>query len=524
MEKIAKETKPIVETLSPSKKKPQGMIRDYWPRYWRRALVLCITMQVAVTFAICYALIVSGVMQDDLLIMIVAIAILAATIGINLVMTWLLLSPLQSLAAALTHIAGEPTDMKPPNPNASRFSTDGFNLLLRQLYELSVKKSNHVNGTIGSSIVERALDETNTGFVILDGNREIIYANKAAPVRTNTANKQELELIFSDQNDTLSKWLDKRELSDVHAEHMWRRVPNKIVGQEDRRIFDVIASYEKGSEAETVLVFYDYSDYYKPADDALDFIAFAAHELRGPITVIRGYLDVLGDELSGKLDSEERELLQRLVVSSNRLSSYISNILNASRFDRQHFKIHLAEHKLSDIYDSIRDDMAERARTQNRLLSIDFPDNLPTVAADSGSLSEVLSNLIDNAIKYSNEGGSVSVTAREKNDRVVVSVEDRGIGMPTTVVSSLFHKFYRSHRSRETVAGTGIGLYISKAIVESHGGQISVSSVEGEGSTFEFSLLVYSSVKDKLIDGRIDNKDVIPKGDNWIENHSMYRG
>ena len=271
------------------------------------------------------------------------------------------------------------------------------------------------------------------------------------------------------------------------------------------------------------MVLFDSSDYYQAEDDELDFIAFAAHELRGPITVIRGYLDVLDIELGETMAPDQRELLKRLFVSTNRLSGYINTILNTSKFDRHPLQIHLGEESLASIYDSIKDDMNLRASSQNRLLSVDIPGDLPTIAADRSSLSEVISNLIDNAIKYSNEGGAVSVTATTRDNFVVVSVKDNGIGMPGNVVGNLFHKFYRSHRSRETVAGTGIGLYICKAIVESHGGQIGVTSVEGQGSTFTFTVPIYASVADKLQANDHTNAGLITSSDGWIKNHAMYK-
>src|SRR5690606_959350 len=120
--------------------------------------------------------------------------------------------------------------------------------------------------------------------------------------------------------------------------------------------------------------------------------------LRGPITVIRGYLDVLDDELQPVLKDDQAELLGRLIVSSNRLSSYVSNILNASRFDRRHLKFHVTEQTLADSYDLIKDDMQLRAVAQNRLLIVNFPEDLPTVAIDLNGISEVIGNLIDNAI------------------------------------------------------------------------------------------------------------------------------
>ena len=508
------------------------MIRDYWPRYKKRAIAASVAMQCIVTLAIGGALVAGGVIEIGVVLGVVLIAIFAATTGLNVILTLLLLNPLQNLANALTHAAGEPTTTTPPNPNATRFESDGFKPLLQLVYELGAHEALKPGADASQTTVtrasattlERGLNETTAGIVILNHERHVIYANRAAPVRTNMKGEPELELVFDDSSETLKSWLDAREESDVRATKRWRRIANKLVGDEDRRIFDIAASYEKGSDAETVLVFYDYTSDYQPEDDDLDFIAFAAHELRGPITVIRGYLDVFGDELEDQLDAEQRELLQRLVVSANRLSSYINNILNASRYDRRHLQIHLSEETLANIYATIADDMNQRAHAQNRLLSVQFPSDLPTIAADRASLSEVISNLIDNAIKYSNEGGTVNVSARVDGDEVIVTVQDHGIGMPGSVVSNLFHKFYRSHRSRETVAGTGIGLYISKAIVESHGGKISVRSQEGEGSMFEFSVPIYSKIADKLAGVHSDNSKLISGGGGWIKNHSMYRG
>lgn len=157
-------------------------------------------------------------------------------------------------------------------------------------------------------------------------------------------------------------------------------------------------------------------------------------------------------------------------------------------------------------------------------MASDFPDTLPTVAADTAAIGEVLSNLIDNAIKYSNEGGLVHVTAHVIPGFVEISVIDRGIGMPSNVLPNLFHKFYRSHRSRETVAGTGIGLYICKAIVSSHGGSVNVRSVENEGSTFSFTLPIYDTVATKLNADKGSNKSLIEHGSGWIRNHAMFRG
>jgi len=504
------------------------MIRDYWPRYRRYSVSLTILMQVGATLAIGLALIVAGVAIPTPQFWITLIAIFATCAGLNVILVTQLSTPLKDLTSAITHISGEPNNIAPPNPNARHFERDGFKPILQLIYELASDKSDDQDTPtpkVGPAAdFATALNNTSAGFIIMDAKQNIVYANSKAPVHTTPEGRQVIDLIFDDDT-TLENWLKDCEENAVHADRSWLRVANKITGEEDRKIYDITASYEKGSKAEVVITLLERTTDYQPEDDDLDFIAFAAHELRGPITVIRGYLDVLSDELESKLEDDQRELLSRLVVSANRLSSYVNNILNASRYDRRHLKVRLREDSVADIYAIISDDMQLRASSQNRMLTVAIPDSLPTVAADRGSISEVLSNLIDNAVKYSNEGGMVYVSAATDGDFVKVSVKDRGIGMPSSVVSNLFHKFYRSHRSRETVAGTGIGLYICKAIVESHGGRIGVRSAEGEGSTFEFTLPIYSTVADKLTADQGSNQSLIEHDESgWIKNHAMYRG
>lgn len=516
--------------MAVEKQKNPFEIRSYYPRYYRRTIAQTILMQLVVALAIGCALLASGVFEPELPFWITMIAIIAASIGLNILLVAQLLIPLRDLTSALTHISGEPTVIPPPNPNARHFERDGFKPLLQLIYRLaSNEKTEGESDKQPASLSKQAekfdtaLNNASAGFVIMQANGTISYANKNAPVSTNDGNLQ-LELVFDD-TPSLEDWLKECEEHSVHAEYTWQRVANKITGEEDRKIYDVTASYQKGSEAEVVLTFFDRTLLYQPEDDDLDFIAFAAHELRGPITVIRGYLDVLRDELEGKLEDDQDALFGRLIVSANRLSSYVNNILNASRYDRRHLKMHPREDTVANIYDTISDDMELRASAQSRLLTVHFPEDLPTVAADRASVSEVISNLIDNALKYSNEGGVVNVTARADGGFIRISIEDHGIGMPSNVISNLFHKFYRSHRSRETVAGTGIGLYICKAIVESHGGKIEVRSQEGKGSTFEFTLPIFSTVADKLTQSSGSNEGLIEHNETgWIKNHAMYRG
>ena len=516
------------------------LVKDFFPRFKRGAIFLIIILQVLILLAIAVALSYFGFFKENPFAYI-ATLVAQSVLGVvaSLILFRFVAQPIKNLLAAITHIAGEPTDTTPPNPNETHFVKNGFKPVLQTIYQLAAdtpdpiadgeknlaqKANTGQSVTVGArATVEAALDSTTCGFVVMSPERVITYANKATPLRVDRDGVQSLDLLFN-ENNTIEKWWDECNETAVRAEKIWPRIPNKLPNEENRRFFDVIASYNKGTSSEMVITLIDRTYLYSVDEEQLDFIAFAAHELRGPITVIRGYLDVVQDELADVLEPDQKELFHRLTVSANRLSGYINNILNTSRYDRRHLKMHLAKTTIADVYDTIRDDMQLRASSQSRSLAVDIPEGLPAIAADTASLSEVLSNLIDNAIKYSNDGGAINFKASSLGDSVEIAIVDHGIGMPGNVVSNLFQKFYRSHRSRETVAGTGIGLYISKAIVESHGGTISVQSEDGHGSTFTVSLPTYEAIADKLKESNNGNEVIMNKEGGWIKNHTMYRG
>jgi len=521
---------------------PPKFAKDFWPHFNRVVASIIILTQLIIFVIVAGVLYILGFIDTNPIAFagILTAQTIISSLG-SFIIYKVISRPIRDLLAAIVHVSGEPTATTPPNPNDKRFAKSGFKDVLQTIYALASNDTTSTPvitsspETITESVLpqpiqspvattlEKALNETSCGFVVLDHERKITFSNKAAPINIDSNGVSSLSLLFNGK-ETLEYWLDECEKNAVHAERTWSRVPNKLPEEDGRRLFDVIASYDKGAESEVVLTLIDRTSLYAVGEQELDFIAFAAHELRGPITVIRGYLDVLEDELKDVLKDDQHELFRRLTVSANRLSGYINNILNTSRYDRRHLKMHLTETTVAEIYDSIRDDMNLRASAQNRLLAINIPTDLPKIAGDPASLSEVFGNLIDNAIKYSNEGGSINITASLKGDLVEMAIEDHGIGMPSSVIGNLFQKFYRSHRSRETVAGTGIGLYISKAIVESHGGTIAVRSEDGRGSVFTVSLPTFQSVADKLKAGNNSNEGLIEQGSGWIKNHSMYRG
>lgn len=502
-------------------------IGHFWKKYHQRSLLLVIAAQLLCIIIVVTALLLTETASHAKPLFWAAIigAFVVCSI-VNCILFFLVSEPFRQLIAALTHSNGEPTITTPPNPNDKKNKKSGLGTVIQYIYELTSRDNEIAPPAQASESIQLddAFDNTSSAVVIMDEEGELLFASKSTPLLTDTNDKKRLELLF--YTDTpIDEWMAECKKNSVHAEHAWKRIATRAVGEEDRKIYDITASYQKGSAAPFVIIMNEKTEEYAPEDDDLNFIAFAAHELRGPITVIRGYLDTLSDELEGTVDSEQQELFDRLIVSANRLSSYINNILNSSKYDRRHLKVHLSETSITDIYALIADDMQLRASAQHRLLAVNLSSDLPTIAADATSVSEVLGNLIDNAIKYSNEGGGIEVGAEAHGEHLEIYIQDHGIGMPANVVGNLFHKFYRSHRSRETVAGTGIGLYISKAIVESHGGEMEVKSIEGEGSRFMFTLPLYSAVAEKLSKTSGDNQEFIRNHTgSWIKNHGSFRG
>lgn len=433
-------------------------------------------------------------------------------------------SSIRPVTHAISSLIGEKPSVVPPNPNEQSgiFKNESAKAItyLYENYRTNMQSTSDAQDRQGELALS-LLSALPVGIIALDQNLRILAFNNKAPI-IQGANGKTIQLDFRNSNISLANWLTNVAAKEIYATNIWTRIQNVPSGSlEERHVYDVVACYNQQATngLPLIVVTLDRTSDYAESEDNIDFVALAAHELRGPVTVIRGYLDMLNDEIYDKSSDEQKALLDRLSVSAKRLASYVNNVLNANRYDRHHLKLKLVESNVYDIFSDIERDLNLRATTVNRHISWDIPKDLPTVAADQSSIGEVITNLVDNAIKYSGEGGQIEVSATRTGDFVAISVKDHGIGIPYSVTKNLFTKFYRSHRSSTSVGGTGIGLYISRAIVESHGGTIGVSSTEGEGSTFTFTLPIYDTVKSKLESNNNSNESLITSNTEWIDNH-----
>ncbi|HZP62770.1 MAG TPA: DUF4118 domain-containing protein [Terriglobales bacterium] len=211
------------------------------------------------------------------------------------------------------------------------------------------------------------------------------------------------------------------------------------------------------------------------------------HEFRTPLTAIKASAtSLLSDSVTDK--SQRLELLTVINEESDRLNRLVGEAAEMAQLDAQQVELRLGQHHIQEAIE----DAAARTRTTlaKHPLSIEVPQDLPFVRIDVDRISEVIAHLLENAAKYSAADAPIHLAAESKNGMVVTSIADRGPGIDEFEQSLVFDKFYRGRNQRLQVQGTGMGLAISKAIVEAHGGEIGLTSQSGHGSVFYFSVPV----------------------------------
>jgi PAS domain S-box-containing protein len=245
-----------------------------------------------------------------------------------------------------------------------------------------------------------------------------------------------------------------------------------------------------------------------------EFLSNISHELRTPLQSIMGFTKLM---LQGKVPDPEtqKEFLTIIDCQSENLCGLIESLLDMSRIESCRFEINKAPMSLRDLIQGVMHEFHNMANEKNIVLTEDIPAALPEIEADEGRLRQVMVNLLGNATKFSKDGGKITVKAEAEDSKVLVQVTDCGIGIPEEAMKHLFEKFYQGDGSiKRTYGGSGLGLYISKQIVEAHGGNIWVKSELRKGSTFCFTIPKLLTKKPKRIgellieDGLITNRDL----------------
>ncbi len=218
-------------------------------------------------------------------------------------------------------------------------------------------------------------------------------------------------------------------------------------------------------------------------------IGDVTHELRTPLTSIKGYMEGLVD---GVLPATS-ETFNQIHHEADRLSRLVDDLQELSRVESKAYALDFRSLKFTDLVQTTLKRLSPQATAKRIRLRSGLPADLPHIQADEDRITQVLVNLVANAIQYTPEDGEVIISAVGHEDEVIVSVKDTGIGIPPEHLSNLFTRFYRvdKSRSRNAGGGSGIGLTIAKHLIEAHGGRIWAESMgEGQGSTFNFSLKI----------------------------------
>ena len=441
--------------------------------------------------------------------------------------------PVKFILQALLHISPDHHNTQAPNVDKLRIGRQIVSSLILQIYQFA----SHENGIDLMEHRKQIIQASNVvshvplPIYVVNSSLQVIHASDTALEYSNKESAQlfgrpifeALNLQFPNEF-TLESWITACQNNRITDTAYWERV--RVVSTDDQTVrqCDMSAHYDRDNQsgADFIITIFDRTEQYNEDDQSMSFIALAVHELRTPLTMLRGYIEVFKEELDGKLDNELKGYMLKMEASANQLNAFVRNILNVSKVEADQLELHLTEENWLDVIKKGTADMASRAKILGVTIDYRIEDKLPTVAVDPVSIYEVLNNLLDNALKYSGDSRKVIVSSKlNQNGMVETTVQDFGTGIPASVLPNLFEKFYRSHRTKSNIAGTGLGLYLIKCIIGAHGGQVWASSNEGQGSTFGFTVLPYSKLASDQKAGH--NSEITRHAHGWIKNHSIYR-
>lgn len=424
-----------------------------------------------------------------------AISILAGILSVaaSIILIFFFLKPLEDLIKSAQNFGNGNFNQRFDIRSGDEFEKAGksFNLMADKISQtfLNLEKEKDI------AIAERGklnevLSSIVDGIIALDFNKNIILSNKSAEEITGFTQNEllghpvdQLIHLFTDQEEILSK---------SYCSDAFNQVA-KLVGKDGKQAKINLSTAQLNGTIQTnvscILIMHDLAKEEELEKMRLDFVSMASHELRTPLTSIIGYLSVFIDENKGKVDESELDLLKKSLTSAQQLLTLVQNLLNVNKIEREQMSVSSASMDYLPTVMKAVDDLKPQAVQKNVVINFNPPANLPKVLADPIRISEVIINLLANAINYTNAGGKVTVSLEVSPNEVITAVSDTGVGIPKQALPHLFNKFFRvSNQLQQASKGTGLGLYISKSIIEKLGGRIWVESEVGKGSKFSFTL------------------------------------
>ncbi|WP_141430704.1 cell wall metabolism sensor histidine kinase WalK [Bacillus sp. 03113] len=333
------------------------------------------------------------------------------------------------------------------------------------------------------------------GVIATDRKGRLILINEPAAKMLDVSRETVLsyplvKLLGIEDQYTFEKLLGERESVildySTHSKHYILRANFSVIQKETGFVNGLIA------------VLHDITEQEKIDMERREFVANVSHELRTPLTTMRSYLEALAD---GAWKEEEiaPKFLEVTQNETERMIRLVNDLLQLSKLDSRDYELNKDWVDFNKFYHQIIDRF-EFTKGKNVTFQRKLPKHAVFVEIDVDKLTQVLDNIISNALKYSPEGGRITFKVMEQNDQIIVSVSDEGVGIPKKNIDMIFERFYRVDKARtRKLGGTGLGLAIAKEMVEAHEGSIWASSKEGKGTTISFSLPFARSIEDDWV-------------------------
>lgn len=346
---------------------------------------------------------------------------------------------------------------------------------------------------------KRLVESQGEGIISTDLDTNVVFANPAA-ARTFGAEEPE-EVIDKKITDYLSQ--DQTELME---EEMKKRTEGEVSTYEieytkpgtDEKIIILVTAKPRRDDEDNIIgsfaIFRDITERVKAERELKELnermremTQMVAHEVRTPLTTIRGYADMMVDGVTGKISDEQEEMLSEISKSSQRLSTLVKDFLDLEKMDAGQLEMDTTQVNLKKLLEDTVEQYEKQAKKKGLKPHSSFDEDLP-VMGDRQKLSRVFSNLVSNAIKYT-KSGNITVRGERKEDLVKITVKDEGVGIAKNELDQIFDKFYRAESSKNSSAnGSGLGLTFVRKVIEAHDGSIEVDSQLNEGTEFSVYL------------------------------------
>jgi two-component system NtrC family sensor kinase len=331
--------------------------------------------------------------------------------------------------------------------------------------------------------LDTILQKTHEGVIVISDDGRIILINAAA---RRAFGLPEASYI----NQPLTEVIPQAELRDLFTRPASAQDRRVEIALEDNRVLNAHLSHIEGMGRAVVMQ--DITHLKQLDKIKSEFVTAVSHDLRSPLTAILGYVELIGRV--GPVTEQQNEFIRRVRMSVDAITSLITDLLDLGRIEAG-FDAQKEPANFPLIVRYAIEALGGKVHEKRQKLNVHLSDKLPPVYGNSVRLRQMASNLIENAIKYTPDGGTITVTVAQDGGQQILSVVDTGLGIPLADQPYIFDKFYRSKSVPDDIVGTGLGLSIVKSIIENHGGRIWVDSKPGQGSTFVVMMPIYDPNK-----------------------------